>query len=409
MKKNKAIILNGNLGKYRKGFFYFQPYNGGKQFGCKSSENLDIIWTKDTKEFVIEESKIIGDKLTIGNCLFDFNSLEITEVNIKGFTQHQKYSLLWYATLDYVGFYLKNETNIIEGIISLQIQNILWKRELYSFYKDYSFEENIIIKVVYLDGKIDKYGAKGKEKAFLGLQFLTGETLWQRSFKELGITSLDKFIGDIDNILVCACGKTILGLDKNTGEIHWKLRHRSEAQYTLLNPSTGCLYQLYGWADSGSNNSLILLEIDAKTGTILYDKSIFKHPNYQPIDNLGTEQDWKYPRFHNAVQWKEKVYFLVNPTGTSWLANVFEFDCIQKRVTKVSDELYATTNSIFVAEGKLFINSEICKKVASRDNLENDKWSRAISIPRMDGEKEYSEYYAISKESYLTIFDLEDN
>ncbi|MEA5260858.1 hypothetical protein VB264_23870 [Arcicella aquatica] len=252
-------------------------------------------------------------------------------------------------------------------------------------------------------------------KIIESLNYLTGETLWERSFKELGIDNLYNFIGDIDNILVCACGKTILGLDKNTGEELWRVNHYIELGYSILNQITGCVYLFYGWSGPENNfsetNNITFLEIEAQTGKVLYDNSIFKHPNYLELNGLRHyEGTGDYPRFYNALQWKHKIYFLIN-SWHSAMAKIMEFDTVNKRISHLTEQSYEanSNNGWFVAEGKLFIQSRISQQIESEENPDPLYWSKIYSKSQFDGEHMHYQHFAISKESYLTIFDLEDN
>jgi hypothetical protein len=195
-------------------------------------------------------------------------------------------------------------------------------------------------------------------------------------------------------------------IDKATGEVRWKIRHRSKVEETLINKENGNLYNIYGWEQGGTNVNLNLLEINVQTGEVLYDGDIFQHPQYESIPNLGQNKDWMFPRFHLAVQWKSKIYFMVNLFWSSGLVHIFEFDTLKKRIIQVSDELYGTTNSFFAAEGKLFITTSIAKRIETQDNPDPDYWARVVWKSVLN---EPNEYVAISKEEYLTIIDLEDN
>ncbi|MEA5139661.1 PQQ-binding-like beta-propeller repeat protein [Arcicella rigui] len=245
--------------------------------------------------------------------------------------------------------------------------------------------------------------------------FLTGKTLWERSFNELGIVNLDKFIGDINNILICACGKTILGLDKNTGEELWRVNHYTEVANAVLNQASGYIYLFYGWSgpenNFSENDNITFIEIDALTGEVLYDNSIFKHPNYIELNGLRHyEGTGDYPRFQNALQWKHKIYFIINSWHSS-MVKIMEFDTVNKRISYLTEQSYeANANSNwFIAEGKLFIQSRISQQIESEENPDPLYWSKIYSKSQFDGEHMQYQHFAISKESYLTIFDLEDN
>ena len=267
--------------------------------------------------------------------------------------------------------------------------------------------------------------------------FLTGETLWQRSFEELAITRLDKFVGDVGEILVCVCDENLLlGIDKATGEIRWRVRQRVKTSNILLNKVSGNLYQFYNtWEcdntdDLAEGFQLIFLEINTQTGEILYDDDIFKHPKHQAIEGLGTNEDILNWRFHKALQWGSKIYFLLSNTkmGAN-IANVVAFDVILQRFTAVLDTLfYITANECwFMAEGKIFLTSKLMDKIEIEhpddyikgfgdgdlkkfelyfnQKLDSEKYGRVDSF-RQNGNEEY---YAFTKEEYLTIIDLEDN
>ena len=283
--------------------------------------------------------------------------------------------------------------------------------------------------------RVVETGKKNRRIEFAN--YLTGETLWQRSFEELDITRLDKFVGDAGEVLVCVCDENLLlGLDKTTGAIRWRVRQRVKTSKILLNTVSGNLYQFYNTWEYDEyleeDYPLIFLEINTQTGEILYDDDIFKHPKHQPIEGLGTNEEIINWRFHNALQWGSKIYFLLSnkKVGTR-IAKVVAFDVILHQFTEVLDTLfYITANECwFMAEGKIFLTSKLMDRIEIEhpndyikgfesgnlaefeqyfnQKLDSEKYNRVDSFEK-DNTKEYCAY-AITKEEYLTIIDLEEN
>ncbi len=393
--------------QYNKRNVFFFEKQSGNLWTKLDTITLQPVWTKDLTGLNLNESDFYDEYILDGKgLLFDLKTNELFLLS------NQIPHFRWIVSPRYgYGVFSTLEDNILKsGVYSLQSKTILWINELVINGLGFGVHDKNNISFLLVSKDIE-----GNNKRIIALHFLTGETLWQRSFKELGITNLDKFIGDIDNVLICACGKTILGLDKNTGEELWRVNHYTEVANAVLNQASGYIYLFYGWSgpenNFSENDNITFLEIEALTGEVLYDNSIFKHPNYIELNGLRHyEGTGDYPRFYNALQWKHKIYFLINSWHSS-MVKIMEFDTVNKRISYLTEQSYeANANSNwFIAEGKLFIQSRISQQIESEENPDPSYWSKIHRKSQFDGEQMHYQYFAISKESYLTIFDLENN
>ena len=398
---NQHLCGPFGMALYKNEKFYFEP-NRYNSLACKSYNKFETIWKIETPEYEILHSKIIENKLSLaGKWLFDFETLKIDEIIIPNLIAEQYY-FHWDKNLDFLRLTIRNENKFFEGIYDVQNSKILWQKELYTFSSDYVFENEIIIKSIYLDGKIDTYGSKGTQKAFIAFNFLTGSTLWQRSFEELGITQLDKFVGDVGDVLVCAFDEyNLIGLDKTTGNELWRVKHKAKLLNGILNAPSQSIYLFYGWADEDETIeqvNLNLLEIDSQTGQIRYDDDIFKHPNHQAVAGLRGNVFYGYPKFYSALQWGEVIYFLVPISGIGPLAQIMAFDTVQKCIVEVSEQFFTTFHQWFVAEGKLFITAKVGKNIDSEINTDPSYHERVYDTGRFDGTTFHHQYFLISKE-----------
>lgn len=393
--------------QYNKRNVFFLEKQNGNLWTRLDTITLQPVWTKDLTGLNLNESDFYDEYILDGKgLLFDLKTNEVFLLS------NQIPHFRWIASPKHeYGVFSTLEDNILKsGVYSLQNKTILWINELVINGLGFGVHDKSNISFLLVSKDI-----KGNNKSIIALHFLTGETLWERSCKELGIVNLDKFIGDIDNILVCACGETILGLDKNTGEELWRVNHYTELANAILNQASGSIFLFYGWSGPENNfsekDNIIFLEIEALTGEVLYDNSIFKHPNYIELNGLRHyEGTGDYPRFYNALQWKDKIYFLINSWHSS-MVKIMEFDTVNKRISYLTEQSYeANANSNwFIAEGKLFIQSRISQQIESEENPDPSYWSKIHCKSQFDGEQMHYQYFAISKEPYLTIFDLEEN